>query len=419
MMTAQIISTGDEILYGYTVDSNTAHIARSLVERGIDIVGHRSAGDERDGLIRLFREADGRSHVVIVTGGLGPTEDDRTVEAVAEAFGVKPVFDKGSERSVLAFFEKRQWPVPGSNRKQMMLPEGALSLENTVGTAPGFSFDTGQSLFFFLPGVPFEMRHMMAVHVIPSIERRMGRNLGDFQVNTLSHFGIAEAEVDQRLAGFHEAFPDVTLGLQAVFPVINVKLYARCAHGGKVEEALKQARDWVLERTGEFMFSSDNRSLAEEVGRLLMQQKKTLAVAESCTGGLIGHMMTNVAGSSDYFLFSGVTYSNRAKVNVLGVDEQVIEHDGAVSERTVCAMADGARRCSGADVGLSTSGIAGPGGGTEKKPVGTFFIGLSSSEGSRSVGLRYDFGDRLKNKTIFAMAALDLLRRDLLKHQKD
>lgn len=413
-MDIEIISTGEEILYGAIADENAAYIARTLVERGFEIVRHGCVGDGKKGLVELFTEADGRSDVVIVTGGLGPTVDDRTAEAAADAFGAGLVFSKDAERSVTAFFEKRGKPVPDSNKKQLQLPRGATCLENPVGTAPGFTFFTGKSRFYFLPGVPFEMRRLMDDHVIPALGTLVGQNRDFFQIRTMSHFGVAEAEVDRRLLGIESIFPGIRLGLRAVFPVIQVKLYARGEDQRKIRDQIDAAQHWVLERTGEFVFSTQDRSMAEEVGQCLIRQKKTLALAESCTGGLIGHMLTNVAGSSDYFLFSGVTYANQAKVRILGVDESVLQSSGAVSEKTVCAMADGARAVSGADIGLATSGIAGPGGGSEEKPVGTVFVGLSTDKGTHAFEFCHDFGDRIRNKTLFAMTALDLLRRKLL-----
>lgn len=414
MMTIEIISTGDEVLCGFTVDENGAYIARTLTERGFQVRRQGSVGDNLADLATLFKEADGRSSAVIVTGGLGPTEDDRTVEAAASAFGVEVGFDEAAERSVTSFFAKRNRPVPESNRKQMLLPKGAVCLVNDVGTAPGFSFDTGKSVFFFLQGVPSEMRHMMDVHVIPSLESLKGDNPQIFRVRTLSLFGLPEAEVDRQLAVFQTAFPDLQLGFQAIFPVINIKIYARSNDALKIQQRLDQAQDWVMERLGDMIFSSQNRPMAEEVGLLLLKHNKTLAIAESCTGGLIGHMVTNVAGSSGYFLFSGVTYANEAKIRILGVDEQVLKQHGAVSDQTVCAMAQGARKCSGAHIGLAISGIAGPGGGSAEKPVGTVFIGISTDKGTRSVSLRLNIGDRKKNKILFAYAALEMLRRELL-----
>ncbi|MBU1171033.1 MAG: CinA family nicotinamide mononucleotide deamidase-related protein [Proteobacteria bacterium] len=412
-MNIEIISTGEELLYGSIEDENGAYIARSLVENGFDIGRHSCVGDDLPHLTNMFKEADGRAQVVIVTGGLGPTLDDRTRSAVAGAFGKRLCFSKLAEKSVNDFFKKRGKDVPESNKSQMTLPDGAVCLENTVGTAPGFSFHTGNSLFYFLPGVPSEMRHMMASHVIPGLVSLNRERRDFFFLRAVSHFGISEAEVDMRLSGLENAFPGIKLGLRAVFPVIHVKLYARGGDTSGLNEQLQSAQDWVLDRTGDYAFSTEDRSLAEEVGLSLIRHKKTLALAESCTGGLISHMLTQVAGSSEYFLFSGVTYSNQSKVRILGVPEELLHDFGAVSEQTVSSMAERARIISGADFGLATSGIAGPGGGSTDKPVGTVFIGLSSQKGTRTIGFKQDYGEREKNKTAFAMTALDFLRREL------
>lgn len=414
-MNIEIISTGEEVLCGVIADENGAFIARALVEKGFSIARHGCVGDTKNDLVSVFREADGRrADAVIVTGGLGPTIDDRTAAAAAEAFGRDLIADGLAEQSVLAFFQRMGKPMPESNRKQMLLPRGSQGLDNPVGTAPGFYLDTGQCRFFFLPGVPSEMRVMLEGHVLPTLETMAGENRGLFQTRTLSHFGLAEAEVDRRLHGIESRFPGIRLGLRAVFPVIDVRLYARGHEASCLEARLDQAQAWVLEKTGNHVFSTRNRSLADEVGQRLIRHQKTLAVAESCTGGLIGHMLTNVAGSSDYFLFSGVTYANRAKVRILGVPESLIEAHGAVSEATVRAMAEGARAVVGADIGLAISGIAGPAGGSAEKPVGTVCVGLASEKDTRVFRLHLDYGDRLRNKTLFAMTALDLLRRHAL-----
>jgi nicotinamide-nucleotide amidase len=412
-MKIEIISTGEEVLSGAVIDSNAAYIAQTLIDSGFEIVRHSCVGDQKESLVRVFQEAEHRADAVIVTGGLGPTDDDRTRESAADAWNLELVFSREAEQSVKSFFMKWNRPIPDSNRKQMMLPMGATCLENKVGTAPGFSMMIGDRSFFFVPGVPSEMRHMLSVHVIPQLCRLAGESREKFMVRTLSHFGIAEADVDYRLSGIETRFPGITLGLRAVFPVIQVKLYARGRDENHMQTLLDSAQSWCLERTGEYLFSRNGQSMEEKVGQLLRGEKKTIALAESCTGGLIAHMLTQVPGSSDYFLFSGVTYSNHAKVSVLGVNEQTLTQHGAVSSDTVMEMARGARAVSGADIALATSGIAGPGGGSAEKPVGTVFIGIASETGCTSHMFQSHFDDREKNKTFFAMKALDLLRRTL------
>jgi nicotinamide-nucleotide amidase len=258
------------------------------------------------------------------------------------------------------------------------------------------------------------MKKMLDIHVLPMLTEMVGRSAVHFRMKTLSHFGIPESETDYRLTGIETLFPGIILGLQAVFPIIHVKLYARGNDEKELERLLDEAEQWCLERTGHYVFTRTGLSMAGEAGRLLRETGKTLAVAESCTGGLIASMLTDVPGSSDYFLFSGVTYSNDAKTSVLGVDREILTAYGAVSRETVMAMARGARRVSGADIAVATSGIAGPGGGTAEKPVGTVFFGIDSEEGCEGYMFISPYEDRDKNKTLFAVKALDLLRRNLV-----
>ena len=412
-MKIEIISTGEEVLSGSVIDSNAAFIAQSLIGAGFEVIRHSCVGDKKVDIIHLLREAEGRVDAVVVTGGLGPTDDDRTTEAAAEAWGRELAFDDEAAVSVESYFMNMGRPVPDTNKKQMLLPKGSRCLENKVGTAPGFFMDQGKTYFFFLPGVPWEMKHMLAVHVIPMLRVLSGNTREIFTMATLSHFGIAEADVNHRLKDIETVFPGVTLGLQAVFPVIQVKLYARGEREDELNRMLEQAKSWVLERTGAYVFSTRGLELAEEIARLLVGKKMTLALAESCTGGLIAHMITGVPGSSAYFLFSAVTYSNQSKIKVLDVREQTLDTYGAVSRETVIEMAENSRKIAGADVGLAISGIAGPSGGSPEKPVGTVFIGISTCSGTESHVFTSPFADRGMNKKIFAMKALELLWRNI------
>ncbi|QTA85009.1 competence/damage-inducible protein A [Desulfonema magnum] len=413
-MIAEIISTGDEIRSGALVDSNSAHIAQKLEETGLEVVRHTCVGDDPDMLEAVFREIGGRSDIAVVTGGLGPTTDDLTAQAAANAAGVSLAVDNTALSSVEAFFKQRNFSMSPSNKKQAMLPEGADCLYNPVGSAPGFVLKIGNCQFFFVPGVPFEMRKMISDSVLPRIEKLQGGNRNFCMVKTISTFGLTESATGERLAGLTEEFPGIRLGLRAKFPEIQVKLYANGEDEDTLGELIENAAKRVLQKTGKKAFSSDGTPMEAVVGDLLNKKNATLAVAESCTGGLISHWMTNVAGSSDYFLFSGVTYSNDAKINVLGVSPDTLRQYGAVHEETAKEMAEGARRVAGAVYGLSTSGIAGPGGGTDEKPVGTVCIGLAAPEGVKGLRFNFSFGRRAMNKTIFAMTALDFLRRELL-----
>lgn len=413
-MIAEIFSTGDEIRSGALADTNAAYIAQRLEEAGAEVVRHTCVGDDLNRLESVLREIGERSDIGVVTGGLGPTTDDLTAEAAAKAAGVNLVFNDAAFSCIEAFFKRRNYPMSQSNRKQAMIPEGAEVIYNPVGTAPGFSLKIGNCTVFFLPGVPFEMKKMLSDSVLPRIAELQGEDRKFCLVKNISTFGLGESVVGEQVADLEKEFPGIRLGLRAKFPEIHVKFYAVGEDEQVLKDTAERATQWVLDRIGNKVLSVDGASMEAVVGDLLRQKQATLAVAESCTGGLISHWLTDVPGSSDYFLFSGVTYSNEAKMKVLGVSPDTLAKYGAVHEETAKEMADGARRVAGADYGLATSGIAGPGGGTDEKPVGTLAIGLASPNGIKSRTFRFSFGIRSRNKTMFAMTALDMLRRELM-----
>jgi nicotinamide-nucleotide amidase len=413
-MIAEILSTGDEIRSGALADTNSAWLAQKLEETGVDVLRHNSVGDDIDMIATVIREIGTRADIALVTGGLGPTTDDLTAEAAAEAAGVSLLPDAKALQSIEDYFASRSRPMPESNRKQAMIPQGAETLYNPVGTAPGFSLTVGKCRFFFMPGVPFEMRHMYENQVLPRIQTRMGPDRPCHITRTLSSFGMPESIVGELLADLPSLFPGIRLGLRAKFPEIQVKLYAVDESAEKVNANLKAAEAWVLEKMGDKIFSHTEEPIEAIVGQMLREKNATLAVAESCTGGLISSRMTDVSGSSDYFLFGGVTYSNEAKIRVLGVSEETLRRFGAVSEETVREMAEGVRRVAGAAYGLATSGIAGPLGGTAEKPVGTLCVGLAGPRGVVSHRFVMKFATRAMHKSMFAMKAMDILRRELM-----
>ena len=416
-MKAETLATGDEILTGAVIDSNSAHIAQKLEETGIEVVRHGCVGDNIEAIATILKEISTRADLAVITGGLGPTLDDITAEAAARAAGVELVFDRKAMSCIENFLKTQSRDVIALNRKQAMLPDGSECLVNSVGTAPGFVLRTGRCVFFFLPGVPSEMRRMLSDGVLPWIDKLQKGERSFSLVKTISTFGLTEASVNERLAGLTEKFSGIRLGLRARFPVIYVKLYVRGKDEEKADILLEKASEFVLNKIGECAFSADGESIETVAGRLLRKEKATIAVAESCTGGLISNLLTDVPGSSDYFLFSGVTYSNKAKIKVLGVSETTLKKYGAVHEKTAKEMADGVRRISGATYGISTSGIAGPGGGTNEKPVGTVCIGIATADSVEAYRLNFKFNERLRNKMIFAITALDLLRQKLLQHK--
>ena len=413
-MIAEVVATGEEIRTGELIDSNSAFIASRLEENGVVVGRHTCLGDDLDLLITAFKEIGDRADLAIVTGGLGPTADDLTAEAAAGAAGVAIELDSAALGSVNRFFKTRQREINTAARKQAFMPAGAGCIPNPVGTAPGFALKIGRCQFFFLPGVPFEMRRMMADAVVPQIIELIGDKRLCIRTRTLSTFGLTESLTFERLAGLEKAFPQLSFGLQVQFPVIKIKLSTSGDNEQQLNDDLAAAADWVVEKLGRRVLSSQGDSIAKVVGDLLRQKNATLALAESCTGGMIADMLTGVSGSSDYFIFSGVTYSNQAKVDILHVSKETIARHGAVHTETAVEMARGARDISGAMYGLSTSGVAGPTGGTAEKPVGTVCIGLASPAGITGHRYHFWYGSRSMHKQMFAAAALEVLRRELL-----
>jgi nicotinamide-nucleotide amidase len=413
-MIAEILATGEEIRSGALIDSNSAYIAEKLEQNGVAVSRHICVGDDLDDLIDAFKEIGSRADIAVVTGGLGPTSDDLTSEAAAGAVGAKLELNPSALESVEKFFKARRRELNPASRKQAFLPVGAQCLPNPVGTAPGFRLKIGGCFFFFLPGVPGEMRRLLADIVLPQIVQMMGEKRRFYRTRTLSTFGLTESQTYERLAGLEKTFAQISLGLQVKFPAIQVKLYANGTDDRKVKDQLSAGVEWVIEKLGNKVFSQQGEPMEKTVGHILRKKKATLALAESCTGGLIANLLTNVSGSSDYFVFSGITYSNQAKVDILNVSKETITAHGAVHEQTAIEMAEGARKACGATYGLSTSGIAGPTGGTEEKPVGTVCIGLATPDRTAGHRFHFWFGDRKMNKLMFAVAALEVLRRELL-----
>ena len=412
-MIGEILATGDELRSGSLIDSNSAYISQKLEESGLEVTRHSCVGDDLVNLKNIIKEIGGRADIAIITGGLGPTTDDLSAEAAALAAGDKLVIFKDALKTIESFFLKAGRKMPASNKKQALLPKSAEVILNPVGTAPGFILKLGKCVFFFLPGVPFEMKKMLCDQVLVRIHKLLGNDRQYCLDKTISTFGLPESTVGEKVALVEKKFPGIKLGLRANFPEIQVKLYAKGASENGLTDLLNPAAKWVKEQLGKHIFSMDGYSLEVVIGQLLREQKASLGIAESCTGGLIANRITNVAGSSDYFIFSGVTYSNDAKIKVLGVLPATIEKFGAVAKETVKEMAKGVKDICNATYGLATTGIAGPSGGSLEKPVGTIWVGLAGPQKIITRQFNFSFGRRLMNKKIFASAALDLFRREL------
>jgi competence/damage-inducible protein CinA-like protein len=414
-MIAHVLSTGDEVLLGDIVDTNSGFLCQGLKDMGIEVERIMAVGDDVATIASILGDISLQADICLVTGGLGPTRDDVTALACARAADQKLALNPEALASMKSYFAKRKFVLTMDNESQAMLPEGSSMLVNHNGTAPGFYIKINNCLFFFMPGVPSEMKLMFEREIKPVLAKEFNLNQ-DILIERLTVFGLAESRVGSLLNDFKTKFPNMRLGFRADFPVIEVKIILTgfSKDQGKGRSDIKAAKQWAIDQLENKVVSKKGWSIAQELGQLLTQKKKTLAIAESCTGGLIANMVTNVAGSSDYFLFSGVTYSNDAKINILNVEKQTIVEHGAVHEQTALEMAQGARKKANADFAISTTGIAGPGGGTDDKPVGMVCIGLAGPFAGFAKTYTFSFGDRGKNKKMFAMIALELLRRHLV-----
>lgn len=421
MINAHVLSTGNEVLLGDIVDTNSAFLCRRLKSSGVTVIKTSAVPDDMTALVREIENIASAVDVCVMTGGLGPTPDDLTAAALAKAAGVKIELDIAALNAMKKYFDKRGFDLTPANEKQAMLPQGAKFMENLHGTAPGFSMTINKCRFFCMPGVSREMERMFDLKVRPKLNDMTG-HAGEIQVIRLMVFGMPESRAGQALSGFTLQFPGIHLGFRIRFPMIEVKLSRLKEVVSDSEEGLGGAREmnqaklWVMEKLGPKVISDQGLTLAQEVGRLLTKRGQTLSVAESCTGGLVAHLITDVPGASDYFLFSATTYANSAKVTILNVSRETLENHGAVDETTALEMAIGVRTAGGSDWAVSTTGIAGPSGGTEAKPVGTVCIGVAGPLGSHSQRFMLDRGDRERNKQLFAAMALEMLRRELVKN---
>ena len=417
---AETIAIGTELLIGGRSDSNSIFLADELGQLGITVRFKSVVGDERQDIVTAIHIAMKRAQVIILTGGLGPTVDDCTREAVAQATGHR----LGPRKEALEGLTARlaQWGrTPNrAQLRQAMIPSSATVLKNPVGSAPGFCLARKKALIISLPGVPREMEAMMRQEVVPLLlaaSASSGLSLGAPIVRQVFHtFGLPEADVDAKLNGLVSKGLPVDLGLLASPMGVLVSLTTKGNQSApeKNRDLLQKLADDVRSRLGEWLFAEGRDTMEEVVGRELAKRGLLLAVAESCTGGLIGHRLTQVAGSSAYVDRGAVCYSNRAKTEMLGVPADLIARRGAVSQEVAAAMACGIRERANVSVGLSVTGIAGPGGGTEAKPVGLVYIGLDGGIG-QPITQEFRFhGDRNVIKQRSSQAALDLLRRWLL-----
>ena len=397
---------------GEVADANAFFMANALTERGFSVTRVSMVGDQEGQIQDALLQSRDRAEAVIVSGGLGPTSDDLTTAAAAKAFGESLVLHEESLEQIRERFAKGGLEMPRSNEKQAVFPASAEIIPNPVGTAPGFCLQSRGKAIFFLPGVPRELQHLFHETVLPRLERERKGKI-HYRARTLKIFGLTESAIADCLSGIRAEHFSATLAYLPRYPENHVKIIVQGSDLPEVERNLAELEKVIREKLEGRVFAVDRETLEEIVGRLLKERQATLAVAESCTGGLVAHRMTNIPGSSEYFERGVVVYSNQAKTELLQVPGDLIAELGAVSAPVAEKMADRVRHLSRATLGLAITGIAGPGGGSAEKPVGTVFIALSGPDGTAS--RRYQFrGDRNQVKMISAQTALEWVRRYFL-----
>jgi len=414
-MQIHLVNTGSELMLGRVLNTHQQWICRQLADHGYVVTRQVAIDDSAPAIQQAVREALAEAQLVIVTGGLGPTSDDRTRELVAELLGLPLREDEAIVQHIGQFFTARGRRMPASTRVQAQVPEGATVLMNAHGTAPGLVLEApGGRLLVMLPGPPRELRPMFVEQVLPILRKRFPAG-GEFACRTLKTTGLGESLVEERIAA--TLSPLVQAGLEIGYCArvgeVDVRFTAR---GEQARALVADAERIARERLGQIVFGVDDESLEAVLVRLLTERKKTVALAESCTGGFIAHRITNVPGSSAVFLAGLVTYSNEAKQNLLGVRSETLATHGAVSEATVREMAEGARARTGADCALAVTGIAGPDGGTPEKPVGTVWIGLATAKGTEAVR-KMNPVDRETFKYVTSQQAMELLRQELVQRK--
>ncbi|MCH8207652.1 MAG: competence/damage-inducible protein A [Nitrospinae bacterium] len=407
---AGVLIIGNEIITGLVQDTNSATICERLNMIGIDVARIISVGDDEASIKRALSESLQAAEIVIVTGGLGATHDDITKEVLARFFNSEMAPDEKVRGMVEKFFKSRGREVPEYALSQCEAPQKADILYNDIGTAPGLLFQQEGKMVFALPGIPVEMDYLLEQQVLPRLASKSGVRIAHRALNTT---GITESGLWEKVGPLDALKDSVVVASLPSHLGVRIRLSAYGKEESEAMEKLNRAEKFFREKISSYIYGLDEETLEGNLGQLLREKKLTLAVAESCTGGLIGHRLTNISGSSDYYLEGFVTYSNEAKARRLGVEMKLIEKHGAVSLDVALAMAEGVRKAAGADRGLAVTGIAGPTGGTESKPVGLTFIAVSDKE--RSQCERFLFPqDRIRNKERAAQAALNLLRLSLI-----
>jgi nicotinamide-nucleotide amidase len=413
-MKAIILTIGDELLIGQTIDTNSAWMGSELSNIGFDIKRKISIHDLREDILETLTGVAGKSDVVLITGGLGPTSDDITKKTVCEFFGTRLIMNAEVLEMITEMMKKRNFPMNENNRRQAEVPESCRVLKNGAGTAPGMLFEKDNSIFIFMPGVPYEMKYLMREHVIPELKERFTSQV--IIHRNIMTYGAPEAKLAELLEGFEASLAqEIKLAYLPASGIIKLRLTGTGTERTTLENAIEENVRKLYEIIPDLIYGENEEPFEVVVGNLLLQRKQTICTAESCTGGNIAHLLTSVPGSSRYYKGSIVAYDNKVKEDILGVQVEVIGKYGAVSEEVARLMAEGAMRIMKTDYAVATTGIAGPDGGTDLKPVGAICIAVASKHGT--VSEKHVYGnERIININRFSIAALSLVRKQIAGH---
>jgi len=398
-------------MLGHIANTNARFISDKLTRIGIKTSRHLDIPDLPEVIISSIRKALGESRILILSGGLGPTVDDLTLECISRALNKKLIFNKNIAKKIKAHFKRRGIKMPENNMRQALIPEGAIPIDNRIGTAPGLIIPFNGKVLFAFPGVPFELYPMLEDAAIPYLRKNFPRQ-NIIKSRLIKITGLAESKVNEMIEDILRIGGDVSMGIYPYPEEIHVKITITGKNKKSADSTVKKIEKKIKSRLKNHIFGYDNEKLEEVIGRLLLKNKKTLAVAESCTGGLLADRVTDVPGSSKYFKLGLVTYSDESKINLLGIPPETIKKYGAVSRQTASLMAKNVKDLSGADIGIGISGIAGPAGATKTKPIGLVYIALSDRKKTSCGEFRF-LGRRDIIKYKSTQAALNMLRLSL------
>jgi nicotinamide-nucleotide amidase len=408
---AELITIGDEILYGQTLDTNSHWISGELDALGIKVIRRTTIPDHEDIILKAFEEAQGRADMVLITGGLGPTNDDLTKPCLCKFFGTSLAMNNDVLDEIKTLFAHAGRELSELSKLQAMQPIGSKSISNRVGTAPGIWMERDNTVFISMPGVPHEMKTMMSERILPLLKDRFIK--GHLRHKFLRTAGIPESRLAEKIKPWEDQLPShIKLAYLPTLGQVKLRLTSSGMDAALVEKELEQEAERCRPLLEKYIYATENIELEHRVGQLLREQDKTLAIAESCTGGFLSHLITSIPGSSDYFMGSFVPYSNKMKEQLVHIKHETLREFGAVSEQVVLELAQNVRDVFGTSIGISISGIAGPTGGSEEKPVGTVWIAYA--DGEKQEAKKFVFTkDRKLNIQFSAMAALNMLRIQL------